>query len=371
MAEKKISYEDRLVLLLSRLTVDSFNREELSMLLSAPLDWERVLETAIQHQVSPFGYYQLNKLNLSNKVPLDTWDKFKNHYYSNITRNTKLWLEFSCVLKAINEAGITVILLKGSILMEEVYRNLGLRTISDIDILVKENEMPKVEDILLKSGYKELRDTLTGSFTEFLFSKSILPDLPLIVDMHKTVVAAKPYKIILSDLWQRAQTKSINGQRVTFLSREDTFLSCSLHLRKHTRRLYLKFITDIDALINVYGQCINWDYIARMAKKNHFISIVYFSLYISKELLNTNIAEEILNRFKPCFLKRKLIYFCMNKQNFLRPERWQGILLRILLFDNPVDILFYIWKVIILEKHLAKQEYRNIIKSFFRRNSSG
>ena len=56
-------------------------------------------------------------------------------------------------LGAFRDAGIPTIVLKGAYVAEAVYKNIALRPMSDVDILVKKKDLPAVEKILLKLGY--------------------------------------------------------------------------------------------------------------------------------------------------------------------------------------------------------------------------
>jgi hypothetical protein len=66
--------------------------------------------------------------------------------------------ELQTVLKTFKfrAAGIDVIVLKGAFLAELVYRNIGLRAIGDIDLLVKKEDLGKVKRVLIQLGYQAL-----------------------------------------------------------------------------------------------------------------------------------------------------------------------------------------------------------------------
>ncbi len=357
---KNLGPEERLILLCAGFKTDVFIKRGIKELSINPLGWKKILNLAARHRISPLVYYNLDRIGASDIVPQNAWRILENSYYSNLKRNINLSNELLQILKSANDANVSVIPLKGTILMEELYHNPGLRTITDIDMLVKTKELSKVKGILLRLGYNENLESASAYYrknykTEFVFYKKISAGLVSLIEIHNALVPARPYKIILP-LWERTQEKSFQDAKVRTLSLEDTLLSCALHLRRHTNRLFLKFIVDIDAILNKKKNILDWDYIEKMSKKNRILTTLYFALYISKELFYSPVSESILERFKPNLLKDKLMRLSMNKYNFLIPKKWQGIILRILLFDRIfVELPLYLWKVAFLERLIAKK----------------
>lgn len=367
------SIEEKIILLCSRTNVDSsIQKTLLHILPNYSPDWGAIIKTSNQHNILPFLYYNLNKANLLGVIPEDIGTILKNSYYSNVGRNVKLFEELSFILKSINDASLTIILLKGVILAEELYHNPGLRAMTDIDILVKEDELDKIKNILLQSGYRENTEEVSNNYykkylTEFVFTKRLSSNLYFYLEAHTALVPPRPYRIILPCLWEKMQEKTLYGERARFLSWEDTLFSLALHLRRHTRRLSLKFIIDIAELLNSHKDNLDWDYINKMALKNHVITTLYFALYISKELLGTSISVKVIDRFKPCIAKDKLICLCINKDNFLAAKKWRGVILRILLFDRIIDLALYLWRVIFLERLIVKTALRNLLRPLIKK----
>ena len=366
MHKIKISNEYKLIFFCTRLKIDSAIQKKIKELLNSSINWDKIIEIYNYHQVLPLLYYNLTKLNFQDFIPQDIYSILKNSYYINLNRNIRFYRELSCILELTNRALINVVLLKGINLIETIYRNLALRTIVDIDILVTDSELMSFRALLFQLGYREIIKNFSPAYIQkhritFSFIKSISPNLSLYIDIHRALVPPRPYKIDLSGFWERSQTHSIDGQKILFLSFEDTLLSLALHLRGHMRQpLLLKSICDIAELLNRYGTSLDWQYIHVTAKKNRMANDIYFAIYISKELLDACISSELLNKFKPGVLKVKLIHLCMNKYNFLEAKIWQGILLRFLLFDKPIDFILYLWRVSFLERFIARGDLRKI-----------
>jgi hypothetical protein len=247
------------------------------------------------------------------------------------------------------QANITIIPFKGAAITDTVYHNPGLRMYADMDILIKEQDLSRIKELLLGSGYLEKRQRYTVVFTKII-NKGINSNL----EIHTMFVPPRPYKVKIPELWGRTESKIIYSQKIQFLSKEDTFLSLAIHIRRHVRILLLKFVCDIAEFLNLYKETLDWEYIQNTANKNHIKNTVYFCLYISQELLNSTLSDRVVNIFKPGLLRKKLIHICMNKYNFLKPRSWQGYILRLLLFDRAADLFLYIWQVNIKERFLKQ-----------------
>ncbi|MDD4909382.1 MAG: nucleotidyltransferase family protein [Candidatus Omnitrophica bacterium] len=349
--------ENELILLSCRLNPDKHVQDRIRGLLKQPLDWPEIIALCGRHKVSPLLYYNLNKLGAGGMLKDAAWSNIRNYYYANINRNILFQKNLCFILEKLNEAGLEVIVLKGALFIEEVYRNPGLRALSDIDMLVKKNDITAVKGVLFQNGYKEVPFSGrpdTRNDAAFEVTKEIENNLNLGLDVHEEFVPARPYRIDLPDLWDRTREKVINGTKLSFPSWEDTIIYCALHIRKHPRpnTLHLKFIVDIDAILRSSGLDLDWGYIEAAAKKSAFIHSVYFALYIAKELFGTYIPADVMNRFRPRAVKEKAIRLCMNKNNFLKAAGWQGMALRLLLFDRGVDFIIYLWRVSFLERFI-------------------
>ncbi len=355
MNERKIPSEHKLILLCTRLKINEPDRNEILSLLNGPLNWDRIREISVRQEILPFLYYNLNRLNLQDSVPKEMFVIMKNYHYSNLIRNSLLEKEALFILKSAGSEGLTIIPFKGFSLIQTLYQsNPELRIMADVDILIKESEFQKIKNILLQTSYIENTDPAENKIHfETVFSKILSANLSSIIEIHTALSPARPYQIKLPQLWERTQEKTTVGQKIFFLSAEDTFLSLALHLRRHLRRLTLKFIVDISELLSANGEKLDWKYIKKSAKDNHIMTTVYLALYTAKELLDMPVPAKILNGFRPNIIKSALISLSLNKDNFFTLKKRQAVFLRFLLFDRLLDFCLYLWRVSFVERFIA------------------
>jgi len=355
---KKINLpnETALILLCSRLSISSHNQLKIRQLLSGFINWDEIIKTSTQHETLPLVYYNLNKLAFQNIIPETIFLTMRDYYYINLKRNLVFEKEILTILALADQDKTDIIPFKGFSLIYTVYHNPGLRIMADVDILTKEDELSKIKYILYNLGYRD-NDKKVWHYNEqfeIIFTKKLALNTFIAIEAHRALSPGRPYKINLPYLWQRTHKELICGHEMQCLSPEDTLLSLVLHLRRHTRRLTLKFIIDIAELLNKHGFKSEWHYIKKLTRNNHIITTMYVSLYLAKELLEADISSESINEFRPNIIKTCLIHLAINKYNFFRPKKWRGAFLRLLLFDGAIDFILYLWRVSFLERFITK-----------------
>ncbi|MFC1808777.1 nucleotidyltransferase family protein [Candidatus Omnitrophota bacterium] len=363
MKKRIIPNEHTLILNCARLTTSNQIKEETKKLLTCPIDWDKSIELASLQGVFPFLYYTLNKYGFQNSIPQHIFETMKAYYYANIERNFKIENELLGIIEKANYEKIYLIPLRGFIMIHTVYHNPGLRVMDDVDILIKQDQFHKIKALLARLDYKEgfevASEELSLNNQPILFLKKLPSNLMMFLDVHGVLFPSRPYPITFP-VWERVQEININNQAIPCLSQEDMFLCMALHIRRHTRRLTLKFIVDIAELLNTQQDILDWCYINKCAKDDHIVNSVYLALYLAKEMLDTAISPDVLKSFCPDIIKRTFIYCIVNRYNFFSLKKLRGIFLRLLLFDGFIDILLYLWRVAFLE--------RFIVRYFFKKN---
>lgn len=353
MIKKKLLKERILILYCARLKLTEKYSKSIHALLKERIDWDEIYNISDCQKVLPFLYYTLGKFDFQH-VPAYIIKKAENYYYSNLCKNLLAEKEISYLLELTNKEGLDIIPIKGFSLIQTLYRDPGLRIMADIDILIQACDIQRINTIFNRLGYKKsaLKINLPGY--EIVFLKKTPVGQSIIIEVHDSIIPPRPFKLEIPALWKRTEIKEIYGQKLICLSKEDTFLTLALHLRRHARCLTLKFIVDIAELLNISENKFDWDYVHNTAKNNHIMNSVYVSLYLAKELLETTISHKLIDRFRPNIIKNTLIHITINKHNFFSLTKKQGTFLRFLLFDRLIDFIFYLWRVSFIERFITK-----------------
>ncbi len=263
----KISNEAKLIFCCARVEMDLPIQNQIKELFIQPIDWNKVIERAILHGVGPLIYYNLNKINLNGKIiPQEIILKLKTYYYETLVRNMQFWKELQQILNALEQSKIKAIPIKGIILAETLYRNIGLRPMIDIDLLIQESDLSIFEKVIIELGYKKELEGYTENhwreyYHHFVFKRENAAHFPLQLEIHWDLSVPRPNKILFLKLWQRTKQETIDGVKISLLSPEDTLLCLALHLRRHTRSLILRHICDIYELLKQHESNFDWNYV--------------------------------------------------------------------------------------------------------------
>src|SRR5215510_5949439 len=114
--------------------------------------WERIFHAAAQLGVAPVLYARLKTPALPAVVPGSILQRHKGDLIWSQAQNMKVFARLRAVLEVLRANRIDVMALKGAALAELVYGQIGLRTMGDIDLLVRRSELAKVRGILEDMG---------------------------------------------------------------------------------------------------------------------------------------------------------------------------------------------------------------------------
>lgn len=115
---------------------------------------KREIELILESHLSAF-FYPLRKEDASENIP-DSISKIAlKCYYDNIGRNTLLLNALKEIAQACSDSGIRLIPLKGAELLLNEYENIGLRQLSDLDVLIQKSDLSTFRELMRALGYKE------------------------------------------------------------------------------------------------------------------------------------------------------------------------------------------------------------------------
>ena len=224
-----------------------------------------------------------------------------------------IYHELSKVLKALQKEGIAVIMLKGAYLAEAVYDHVGLRPMSDVDILVKETDLLKVEKKLLEINYAHVKNSgiwgNAGIVEKCFTYVRNTGNMRLHIEVHWHIDSPRsPFKIDIDGLWKRAQPTMIAGAEVFVFSPEDLILHLCLHSTyAHFFQHKLRPFCDLFETIRHYQEKIDWTQVQYRARQWNCNNCVYLTLRLARDLLAAAVPDELLHALKSNDFDERLI----------------------------------------------------------------
>lgn len=304
MIQTKLSRENVFLILASQKHSQELG-EELKIHLQQKMDWKKIVNVATFNGVAPLLFMNLKRSKLENLVPPKAILSLRNSYFQTLMLNSRRINNLQEILKLFAEKNMQVIGLKGVILVQLVYKDLGLRPMSDIDLLVEEADLQRAEKIMNRLGYRTHVSGIKRFFLNFLTRKHQLPIFSNIqnntfIEIHSDI--NPPINQYKADL-QLFKDKSIflkNSLLKTF-SPEDLLIHLCLHLDRHFfihGKFRLAWISDILELLRKFQTKFQWKLFMQSCENQQIEQPIYQILNLVNRLyayqFPTEIAEKIV-----------------------------------------------------------------------------
>ncbi|MDT8381823.1 MAG: nucleotidyltransferase family protein [Brevefilum sp.] len=283
---------------LCQILSSTYQEEPLSALIKTftDADWLAIVNLSKGHRISPILYDRLNALKDQVDIPESVVKKLRQDYLLTAARNTSFFHEGEIILAKFSASGIPIIVLKGLYLVEEVYQNAALRSMSDLDFLVKKSDIPSAID-----GLKELGYHVTTYFNpedENADLKHVPPFIKgdgLFIELHWTILEEdEPFDIDTTGMWERAQPAKILDLDVLSLSLEDLILHLSIHFTYQHQMIYgLRGLYDIALVLERYKDGVDWRTLVKRAKAWGCGRVISLTLHMLEEFLNVSIPDHV------------------------------------------------------------------------------
>jgi len=268
----------------------------------SPADGESLGDWALRFKVGGLFYREINSRNVPTElIPVGVRNRLRDAYRNLATANTSLFFEASKVLRSLADNRLPVIALKGLSLAKNIYGDIALRPMSDMDLLVKEEDLVRAGRILLTLGYQQ-------HFPSWESLRKTYPHLPpflnkngAMIELHWNIVAPdSPIKADLDGLWKRARLFKLDHVEVRAFSPEDLFLHLCIHACVHLQTgLDLIPLCDMAGLIRTSADKIDWPIVIERAARWGGQKCVYLMLLLVRELLGAAPPDKIMSELKP------------------------------------------------------------------------
>ncbi len=272
--------------------------------------WPAVRRAAEKHGLLPLLYSALKAQGKLAGLPPGMASELRLDYQRASLTVWQAYRELVPLLERLEAEGIPVILLKGIALAATLYDDAALRPLSDADILVSAEDMPRACAMLLESGYTTSATTLDGLDGGPLAERSFVRHgtHPAKVDLHYHVTMFPYYAqhMPISWFWQRTATACIIGRPVSILAPEAQLMHLSLHFTHHGgERLLWSY--DFALLLARHGQDMDWQAISQAATAFGLVQDVHQALAQVREVWGQAIpaeAKAFLGELAPRFVER-------------------------------------------------------------------
>ncbi len=270
--KKDIILEKRLALNLSQLCPNNEDIKQVRNIMKDEVNWNYFNSFCQEEGVAGLVWRNLEKVNRLNSCVLEKTIPLKYIYKNNQQINLKLLQSFNSLLKEFEEEEIPIILLQGIALFHMVYNDLGIRSLGDIDILVREEHLKKLTNLLSNMECKNIKN-----YPHLYHYDKILLDIHTdIANIER--IRSRRFSLLMpmEELWEDSKAEKKNQPLIKLFSIEDMILALCAHLQKHSYSRLIWFV-DIHEMMKKYKGDIDWEKLAERAIKFNLIKPLYFS----------------------------------------------------------------------------------------------
>ena len=257
-------------------------------------DWHALLALAGEHDLLPLVSHRLSQAE-TRAVPAELRDSLAVFNDRQRRRTQGRGWQLQQVLHGMNGAAIPVIALKGPLLGRRIYGEAWLRSIRDLDILVRQEDVDRTLDLLASLGYAH--DPNLDARAQALLRRYAGQYLML----HPSRAPVEPHWLLAPRtlafgldhhrMWQDARPTVFRGEPCLELSPEDTLLALCLHGAKD-RWQSLKHVVDVAFFLDAHPH-LAWDRLADRAAAEGCRRVLGLGLRLAHSLLGASVPAEM------------------------------------------------------------------------------
>ena len=352
------SIEYQILLAASDIEPGREQQQKLLASISHHFDQDRLVEMAVREGVAGLLYKNLKKIGVLGYLGHEQIEKLQSFYYSAVRENLRLLHDLKEILRKLrsdfktsdqvqgqgagrsrkrsihgyvsnyrrpatqplglrcgfettsNQSKTPVVLLQGIHLLQQIYQDIGLRPLTDIDLWVLPQHFAVVEKALAKLGYQN----------DPLYPKTFKRNSTL-VDVNTHILWAdriKSRRFLITagqeDIYRNCRFMDIEGETAQCLSRADQIIYLSLHAFKHNLDRLI-WLADVKNLLAQW-EASDWDALANRSKELGIIHVVSYILFYLDRLFEWRLPPEARTIYKDT----KMGYL----ENHILQKRLQG-----------------------------------------------
>lgn len=274
--------------------------EEIRNLVAGSIDWDFLLSEAAEHSVTPLLCRQLPAVAADLVAPTRI-QHLKDIMRAHAMRSLLFAAELVTIMNLFRSEGIQAIPYKGPVLAAQAYGDVALREFEDLDIILRQRDMAKANEIMISLGYRSKFPWILSTDA----AASLVPgeynylDEPrrMMVELHtERTLRHFPLPPDIDDLASRLEPVSVGGHDVPTFAPEDTLLLLCIHGSKDFWER-LSWIADVAEFVQSHPQ-FDWDQCSRRAQAWRVQRMLDLGLALAMRLFNLPLPGEILSRVR-------------------------------------------------------------------------
>jgi len=177
--------------------------------------WENVVKVSSEHLMTPALYWALSKKGLLEALPDDGLVPYLEWIWeANRDRNQRILDQVQTIARQLNQVDIEPLLMKGvASLITGIYEEIGIRMMTDIDLLVPKDKLMTSVAALENIGYQPLPGYTYASY-HHQYIPLVCEGTAASVELHPRMVRIGTQILPTEAVWHDAQPLSFRDSLV-------------------------------------------------------------------------------------------------------------------------------------------------------------
>lgn len=298
-----LSVEQRLLLALCRTKLsEDVRANALQLLRSESIDWGMFFALAADHGVLLTTYRRIQQI-APEKLPPQIKASVQDVVFRSTTHNLEVTNELVRISELFIAERLPMLTYKGPTLAQVVYGGIALRHFSDVDMLVRGQDLLRAKRLIIERGYQAVSSAEHRKFQKEDADRSyqgydlLRNDGQVVIDLQeRSGLRYSSFSLSFDELWARRKSVRFGDISVAYPSMEDYLWLLCAHGTQH-RWQKLKWICDIAQLIQVVPD-LAWNQLLDRAQALQTERLVAIGILTAALCLDMPIPEAVRARIE-------------------------------------------------------------------------
>ena len=267
-------------------------------ILAGPVDWDYLLWEAEENSITPLLERHLTAI-APGAAPPAVQEQLKKTCRANTVRCLYLTAELINILRLFQVHNIPIIPYKGPVLAAQAYGDVALREFEDLDIILRQSDIPKAHEIIVSLGYKPKFDWILspGAAASLVPGEYNYRDEArrAMVELHTEITLRHfPTKPDLDAFIRDLAPVKLSDRGVLTFTAEDLLPMLCIHGSKDFWER-LSWIADVNELMQSHP-ALDWDRVLQFARPLQATRMLNLGLALASIVLGAALPAEVSAR---------------------------------------------------------------------------
>ena len=244
--------------------------------------------------------------NVKTSVPPQLRDELRLVHHEYWAENLRRFQRLQELLPWFEAIGVPTLVLKGMAISVLHYRNMALRPMSDIDILVPENRAPEVVGRLQHEGWTSVYYPPSASKARYLYrhrhALALAHPRYGALDLHWHALADATFRGADRCFWNDSVPLAVNTIQTRALNPTDQLMHACVHGFRASRVPAIRWIAD--AMIILRTSQMDWTRLVNLARELHVTLPLGASLSFLRTTFPTPIPGQVIEELQAVAVDR-------------------------------------------------------------------